>query len=315
VLSRNGEVHHRHRVEALPIRIARGYHNDFILDDRHISANHAVVECNEAGALEVHDMDSRNGVVHRGKRLSHLLIDGDTIFRLGHTSLRIRAADYSVADAMRDTTLHGWEGWPPALTGLAMLVLVTLGSVWLSETEKAEAIGYVSAIAGILGMALVWCGGWALANRLFAGQTRFGRHIFIAASAVVAGELLDVLLSVVAYAFSLESLTRYGSHLGVAIVATMVYFHLLTISANHPRRILLFSALLAVFGSGGMLMLNYQSRDQFADELYMSNRYPPSLRMSSDMPVDRFLSEAAGLKEKVDAARAEKVGAEGDESE
>ena len=32
-LARNGDVLHRHRVERLPIRIGRGYDNDYILDD------------------------------------------------------------------------------------------------------------------------------------------------------------------------------------------------------------------------------------------------------------------------------------------
>src|SRR5512137_1690901 len=131
VLARNGEVRHRQRVEALPIHIGRGYDNDFILDDRHTSANHVIVELNEAGGLEVRDQETRNGVFYRGKRHERLTIDGNTIFRLGHTNLRIRSADFSVAGEMRDTTMHSWEGLRPALTGLMLMVLLSLLITWL----------------------------------------------------------------------------------------------------------------------------------------------------------------------------------------
>jgi hypothetical protein len=35
ILAENGDVQHRQRIATLPIRIGRGYDNDFILDDAH----------------------------------------------------------------------------------------------------------------------------------------------------------------------------------------------------------------------------------------------------------------------------------------
>jgi hypothetical protein len=242
-------------------------------------------------------------------------LDGNTIFRLGHTNLRVRSVDFQVVEEVIDTTQHNWEGWPPALTGFALLVLVTLVSVWCSDTEKAEAIRYLMALAGILSLGLLWSGSWALANRLFEGQLRFGRHLFIAACGLIASEVASLLIGIAAYAFSLETLTRYDNHVAIAIAAGMVYFHLLTINPNHPRRFALVAVIVSMLGSGLMLIVHYQSSGKFADELYMSELLPPSLRLSSDKPVAQFLSEAGKLKAGIDIERSREVGRDGDEEE
>lgn len=312
VLARNGEVRQRQRVGALPIRLGRAYDNDVILDDPHSSPQHARVEIGADGGLQVRDLDSRNGVVYRGRRHNSLEIDGDTVFRLGHTSLRVRAADYVVADAVHDTTRHGWEGWPPALAGLALMVALTLLGTWGEDTENSGAILYVNALAGMLATALVWCGGWTLANRLFGGQTRFGRHLFIAACGLIAIEAVSQLCALAAFALSLEMLTRFDSLLLVAVAAGMVYFHLLTINPNHPKRIAVASVLVAVLGMGAVLMVNYQRSGLFADELYLSDLYSPALRLSADLPVNRFLEEAAKLQPALDAERGKAVNGDED---
>jgi pSer/pThr/pTyr-binding forkhead associated (FHA) protein len=312
VLAR-GEVRHRQRVDALPIRIGRGYDNDFILDDRHTSAKHVIVELNEAGALEVRDQETRNGVFYKGKRHDRLTIDGNTIFRLGHTNLRIRSADFSVADEMRDTTIHSWEGWRPALTGMVLMTLLSLLITWLTDSENAEPVHYITSLAAMLSIGLLWCGGWTLANRLFAGQTRFGRHFFIAASGLAVSEVVSFVLSFASFAFSLESASRYGIHVELAVMAGMVFFHLVTINPNNPRRFVVASVLLLLLSSGVTMLFNYQKHGRLADELYMNDLYSPALRVSTNKSVEQFLAESKQLKPKVDAERTKELRAAGEE--
>lgn len=315
VLARNGEVKHRHRVQALPISIGRGYDNDFILDDRHTSPHHVLIERTEDGGLEVRDLGSRNGVMHNGRRQTLLSIDGNTIFRLGHTNLRVRSTDFPVVDEMADTTMHNWEGWPPAMTGLLLVTLLTFAGVWSSDIEKSGMIRYLTALAGMLGFTLLWCGIWSLSNRLFEGQMRFGRHLFVAACGLIVIETASLLSSIVAYAFSLEALTRYGNHILIAIVAGVVYFHLQTINSSQMKRFALISVFLSLLGSGVTLMVNYQANGRLADELYMGELLPPKLRFSSDKPVARFLDGVAQLKAKVDEDRTKEVSPEGEDGE
>jgi hypothetical protein len=84
-LARNGDVLHRHRVDALPIRLGRGYDNDFILDDDYAPPATRVVEPDEDGAWCCATSARKNGVItgqapaasgadgrHRGAHRPHL---------------------------------------------------------------------------------------------------------------------------------------------------------------------------------------------------------------------------------------------------
>ena len=315
VLSRNKEVRHRHQVDSLPIRIGRGYDNDCILDDPHTSAHHAVIDAEADGALVIRDLGSNNGIIHKGLRQAELSIDGNAIFRLGHTNLRVRSADFPVADEIRDTTFHNWEGWPPALAGLALLVCLAAVGTWVDDANKFEATRYLIAIAVMLFLGMIWCGIWSFAGRLFGGNARLGRHLFILGCGFAVLELWSLVSAVTAFAFSWEVITRYGVHVEIAIFATMIFFHLLNINPNRTRFFAGTSIILGVLGSGLMLMINYNGDGRLANELFMDVRLPTALRLSSDKQVAQFMSGAAGLKTKVDKDRVKPIIGDGDESE
>ena len=303
LLTHHGDVKARHAFDAFPITIGRGYDSDLILDDRYIAARHAIVEKSESGELTIADLDSRNGLLFQGKRVKRAVLDGNGIVRLGHTSLRIRSADFAVEPELTDTTVHGWEGWPPAITGIAIISLLSVMSVWLTDTEQFSAVRYLLALALVLSLVTLWCGCWAFANRVIGSHARFGRHIFIVASALLLMELWDTVSVTIAYAYSLEFLTHYGEHVMMAISAGMVFFHLVTINPEHPKRFATLSVVLLFLGSGLILLNNYQREGRLAGELYMSALLPPVLRQSADQPVSKFFNETAILKSKVDRDR------------
>lgn len=317
VLARNGDVLHRHQVNALPIRIGRGYDNDFILDDAHSGASHAVVEADAEGRLVLRDLGSRNGSVHHGRRQDSIVMGGDTVVRLGHTRLRVRPSDFAVPPERADTTNHGWEGAAPGLLGLALIAVFSVLENWLSDTESFQLIRYLLVLASGLGAALVWSGLWALANRLFGQHARLGRHLFILGCGLAAFGVWRVVAGVLAYAWSAEVLTGYANLVTLAIASAMLYFHLVTIKPHHPRRFATSCAILLIGGSGLMLMTNLQSSGRLSDELYMSVLLPPSLRHSPDHSVAEFMGDAAQLKTRVDAGRAAsaKNSADGDDDD
>ncbi|MGK5081180.1 FHA domain-containing protein [Janthinobacterium sp. HLX7-2] len=303
IVTENGEVQQRQRIAALPIRIGRGYDNDFILDDAHTAAAHAIVEDDGAGGLLLRDLGSHNGVIHAGQRQAQVALSGNSIVRLGHTRLRVRASDHPVAPELSDTTMHNWEGLRPATAGLAMIGISAAFSNWLGDAEAFEPISYLILIAYALGGGLVWASIWAVANRLFGHTARFGRHVFIIGCGLLAMEAWELGSNVLAYALSLEVLTRYGRHMFIVIVGCMIYYHLCTIKPQHPRRFALVAMLLAIIGSTLILLSNLQISGRLADEPYMSVIYPPALRLSPNHTTDAFLREAAALQRGVDAER------------
>ena len=303
ILTENGEVQQRQSIDALPIRIGRGYDNDFILDDAHTAARHAIVEDDGAGGLLLRDLGSQNGVIHRGQRQLQVALSGNSVVRLGHTRLRVRASDHPVAPELSDTTRHDWEGLRPAIAGLAMIGASAAFSNWLSDADAFEPISYLMIIAYALAGGLVWASIWAVANRLFGHVARFGRHLFIIGCGLLAMEVWELGSNVAAYALSLEVLTRYGRHMFIVIVCAMIYYHLRTIKPQHPRRFGLVAVVLAILGSTLILLSNLQISGRLADEAYMSAIYPPALRLSPNHTTEAFFRDAAGLQRAVDAER------------
>lgn len=304
-LARNGDVLHRHQVGALPIRLGRGYDNDYIVDDPYAAPRHAVV-LEEDGKLVLRDLGSRNGVVHRGKRVQQIALDGDTVVRLGHTSLRVRAAGFAVAPELLDRTRHGWEGILPGTLGMLLVGVVSVFLMWLVDTQEFELIRYVQAFAVGATAALLWSGIWAFANRLFGRHARLGRHLFIFGCGLALLVLLRLAASAAGYAFSLEGLTRYGSHVVIAVVAGMAYFHLATVRPQRTRRLATVCAALALFGSGLVLIANEQRIGQVGDELYMSVLMPPEMRVSRDHSIDEYMGQVGAMKARLDVERARK---------
>ncbi len=302
-LARNGDVLHRHRVDKLPITIGRGYNNDFILDDAHTAPTHAVVELAEDGALVMRDLGSQNGIVVHGKRQPSVPINGTTVVRLGHTRLRVRDAAFPVEAEITDTTMHAWEGGVPALAGMALIALFVGVTEALSDTGAFQAIRYLLVIVTGIGAGMVWSGVWALANRLFGGHARLGRHLFILGSGLVAIGAWKALSSVLAYAWSAEVFTRYGNHVVMLILVAMIYNHLRTVKPLKPRAFISSCAVFLALGSGLILMRNYEGAGRLRDELYMSVILPPAVRHSQDHNVDEFMGEAAKLKAAADDAR------------
>lgn len=314
-LARNGEVLNRQQVAALPIRLGRGYDNDFILDDAHTAARHAVIEADADGTPVLRDLGSQNGSVHLGKRKQRIALDGNTVVRLGHTNLRVRGADHAVPPELTDTTMHGWEGGAPALVGLGLIGATAALTNWLGDTQAFEAISYLLVIAYALGGGLVWSAVWAFGNRLFGRHARLGRHLFILGCGLVAMEAWKIAGGVLAYSYSMEWLTRYGRHAIIAIVCAMVFFHLRTIKPHHPRRLAATSLVLMLLGSGLGLMSNLKLTGHLADEPYMSVLLPPAFRLSPDHSPDEFFARAAKLKTGADAERARSADSGADDND
>jgi hypothetical protein len=310
-LARNGDVLHRQQVSTLPIRIGRGYDNDHIVDDAYAAPHHAVVELDDQGRLVLRDLGTRNGLAWKGRRHGFVVLTGDAVVRLGHTTLRVRAADYPVAPELPDRTMHAWEGALPGFAGVLLTGAMALFVMWMADTQSFELIRYFQALAWGLGAGLLWSGVWAFANRLFGQHARLGRHLFIFGCGVAAITAYRLAFSALGYAFSLEPLTRYGSHVAIALLAGMVYFHLSTVRPQRTRRFAVICAALAVLGSGLAFISNEQRSGRLGDELYMSVLMPPSMRVSRDHSVEEYMGQVGAMKARLDLERARKDEAEG----
>jgi FHA domain len=319
ILNHSGDVQSRQRLTTLPIRIGRAYDNDVILDDLHTAAHHALVDINEDGALVIRDLGSHNTLRRKSSRgknnhphykgvselqKNEFLIAGDSVFHLGHTQIRVRMLDYKVAPELIDATNYRWQGWPLAFAAFFMIGLIAFSNTWLSDIDNNKSTSYIINICIWLGYAMTWAGIWALANRVFGGAAHFSRHLFILSCGLSLLYFWGYLAISIAYSFSFEIVTRYGSHLEIALFAATVYYHLCQITPRRTQRLGLICASLALLGSGLMLMKNLQGTNQYADELYLHDILPPAMRLSRNHSIKEFEVNIDQLKIDVDAERA-----------
>lgn len=313
-LTPDGEVIHRTRINHLPIRIGRAYDNDIILDDPHTAAHHAHIELNQLDELVISDLGSYNGITHANTRENFFVVNGDKIYRLGHTRLRIRTADYQVAAEVSDSTNHRWEGILPALAGAALLAVTSLLSIWVSDLNQGTLSKYLLELVSIFGLAIGWSGIWALFSKLFNGHARFGRHLFIASAGLAFMELWEHLSGVIAYAFSLEFLVIFSTAPVIITCALVLYFHMLTVGNKRPGRLKVYLIALAILGSAITMTKKYQTSNHLSDELYMGDIYPPAIRISADRSLEDFMDGMQSLQETVDKARKENPDKDGKDS-
>ncbi len=314
-LTPDGEVLHRTKVTHLPISIGRAYDNDIILDDLHTAAHHAQIELNQLDELIIADLGSYNGITHANTRENFFVVNGDKIYRLGHTRLRIRTADYQVTTEVTDLTNHRWEGLLPALAGLGLLLITGLVSTWLADLNQGTLSKYLLELVSVFGFAIGWSGIWALFSRLFTGHARFGRHLFIASAGLAFLELWEHVSGLIAYAFSWEFLTIFSSHPVIFICAIVLYFHMLTAGNKRPGKLKIYLVALALLGSAITITKEYQASNHLSDELYMSRIYPSVVRISRDHNLEEFMADMQGLKEQVDEERKENSDKDDDSAE
>jgi hypothetical protein len=302
ILNHSGDVQARHEFSELPIRLGRSYSNDIILDDPHTAAEHAVLELNAEGKLNLRDLGSQNGLKLKGKTHLQAELDGDTIVQLGRTLVRVRSSHYLVHAEVNDSSHTHWQTWLMFGCAIIMICVLSLSTTWLGDIANNKVSDYIMDMTKWLMSAAAWAGIWALANRVFSGSANFGRHLFTFSCGIIALDLLDHLYASLGFAFSWEWLTHYQSHWQIIIVSITIYFHLRLIH-NKPAMLKIMCASLAIISSGLMLMSNYQSTNQYADNLYMSEVLPPSVRMSRNHNLAEFDQSIQQLKADIDTER------------
>lgn len=302
-LNRSGEVIQRHRFSRLPITIGRGYSNTLILDDPYIAPEHAVIELSENGRCIIRDLGSQNGMICHQRKHIMLNVDGKAVIRLGHTHIRIREADFPVEKEFLDKTKHAWEGIKPAAVGVGILIILSVINTYINSSTNPTLLNYITTALIVLAIIGVWALLWGLANRSIKGQLRFGRHFFIAATLSACTDVWHVITTIISYAFSWETLSRYSLHGTIILSFTMVFFHLLTIDAHKIKRFFILCSGLSIICSGLFLMSFYQNKGRFYDELYMNELLPPELRYSTNHSLAHYIEDVRSLQTTLDKER------------
>ena len=305
---RHGALLARAPITRWPVTVGRGLDCDLVLDDPFVAPMHLRIDCTEGApdaprVVQVQVLETRNGARVQGKH--HGQDDrfdwpAGTQIDLGRTHIALRLADTPIADE-QPLPRFPWRTVATTAVLMALVVASALGSAWLDARDASAYVKSLpAALLGLLAMLGLWSGLWAVANKVFAGQLQFWRHVRIACVMYLVADAVQLAAYLTAFAFSWEALAQFANVLIVLVLAGGLYAHL---GAVLPRRRLGLAwavAAVVVLGVPAWLGAQWLNRMRLTDSLYMSSLFPPSLRVAPAVPVKQFLQDTESLRGKLE---------------
>ncbi len=239
VLGWGGKSRHHYRVEGPSVTIGRGYQNDVVLSDNHISANHLQLDAVEDG-WQLTDLESLNGVeiiknpsvdsVSIGSESSSTLLADGAEIKIGRTRLRIIADSHPVEATKalhrleRDVSrLNRFSIWLPLLILVLLINIATLYANSFVEWQWKNALSSILLTQVFL---LVLALFWGAVGRFLREEANFLGHYSLILLASLVHSASDWLIGVIAYNLSAAFL--------ITVVAPLIALLLvaLLLSAN-----------------------------------------------------------------------------------
>lgn len=303
LLSRRGDVLARHRFDALPIRIGRGYGNDLILDDDEAADEHFVVERSAHGGLVIRSVaDSGLEVVGQRKSVRETQLVPDTVIRIGRSRFRVRTSACR-ADAARPSRIatgcNVSETHAAAFVPLFLAVAVMIVGSWMGNHRDPTLGSALSRELPTVGLALCWIAGWALASQAFRHSTDIGRHMRVAGCVLLVHAVLVQLLPVVLFAANLEAPFGLRRMVDITAFGVAIFLHLRVMwAANEWRLDLAYAGVLGVVLLAGW-HLDRQKHEMNGAVPTMTELYPVSWHLTRPKAVADFLGRVRAMEPNV----------------
>jgi len=305
VLGWGGKSQRHYRAEGPSITIGRGYQNDVVLGDSHISANHLRLDAVEGG-WQLNDLQSLNGVeviknpFADSTASTMVLADGAEI-KIGRTKLRIIADSHPVEAAKelhrleKDVgQLNRFSIWLP----LFLLVLVIdIGTLYTNSFVEWQWKNSLSSILVTQLFLLVLALFWAGVGRFLREEGNFLGHYNLILLATLVYSLSGWFVGVIGYnlsaGFLIETVLPLFTLLLVALLLS-ANFALATTMMARQRWIT------SVGFVGLILVVSIASQMQQWGEFspypeYFSALELPALQIGGGGSVDTFIEDLDDL--------------------
>ena len=303
VLSRDGEVVSRERIDSSQARIGRAFDNDVVVNDPHVAPHHLRVFRGDDGELVAEDLGTVNGLYpeHGAKRVARLPLAGEPGIRIGRTTLRVHDAAHAVAAERPLTPPRAHATWDAGLGAGLFLLIVFLN--WLNLTQEPNANLVLLPMIGLATALALWTGLWAVLSRVFFGQAQFALHVRIAVTACIAIVLWDLLAETLSFSFAWREIAEYAALGTWAILATTCYAHLTAIGPRHMKVVM--GLVLALIASGATMQFvtKSENRELVGQRATLGDLRPPAFRAVPLASADQFFKEAEDTRSRVDKAR------------
>ncbi len=304
VLSRQKEIIQRHHAAADSVTIGRAYDNGVIVDDPYVAPAHVRICRDESGAMVAEDLATQNGLLdEKGKRHHRISLTGNQLIRIGHTWLRVRDANFKVAD---ERPLQPQRRlWPGLMAMLILLPGFFMLNLWLRNTGDYSITLYLGQFVSLATGIAIWIGFWSLLTRLLTGAACFTLHAIIALTGIFALQIISFTQDWLVFAFSSNFIAQYSFPLFWFLFALICFAHMCVISSkNTYRKAAIVFSLAACASMAQWFMDNpLIPEDSGAKRPYLTRMYPPSWRVIAPETELEFFAEAEKLKAQLDELR------------
>ena len=303
VLSREGSVAARERIEGGEARVGRAFDNDVVVDDPHVAAHHLRIFRGDDGTLVAEDLGSVNGLYaeHGRERVARLSLAAAPGLRIGRTILRVHDGSRPVAPEKPLTPPRAHARWAAVLT--VSLFLLILFFNWLELTAEPSVNVILLPMLALATVLAVWSGLWGVLSRVFFGQAQYAVQLRIAATACIALVLWDQLAETSSFAFAWREMAEYSGLGAWAILGATCFAHLHSIGPRHMRAATGLVLALIVAGAALQYVGKSETRNLFGQRATLGDLRPPAFRLAPPASVDEFFERAEGTRKKVDMAR------------
>ncbi|MEP7260310.1 MAG: FHA domain-containing protein [Usitatibacter sp.] len=311
VLSRDGEVAARERIESAEARIGRAFDNDVVVADPHVAPNHLRIFRGDDGELVAEDLGTVNGMFaeHGAQRVTRLSLKGEPGIRIGRTILRVHDSAHPVAPEKILTPPRAHARWG-AVLGASLLALILLLN-WLNLTTEPTASVVLLPMVGLAVVLFGWAGLWALLSRVFQGQTQYALHLRIAITAAIAVVLWDLLAETLSYSFAWRDIAEYAALGAWAILAATCWAHLAAVQPRHMKLEVGAMLALVIVGATMQVVSKSETREQVGQRATLGDLRPPAFRLVPAASADDFFKDTAQTRALVDKARLKEPSASG----
>lgn len=308
-VSRGHKVISRQRFAQSHVAIGRGYHNDIILTDPHICAEHLILSF-DGDNWRVKDLDSINGsYLGEGKKSAdgHIVHSGDVI-RLGKSQVRVLFPHHPVSDSI---TLSPFENLinatkQPAVLifNIALFTFITGWIYFLNNPKDVNLTQYLVPAAGITLVFAIWPIALALVSHLTKHDARIWTQLGVCFVFYNLTWLSDILDSIIKFNSASNSMLPLLAAIFPIALAFMLFWlnTYIGFHANNQRRTAI-AAGLTILLFGGTYLIQLSKQPEFSVRpKFESTLMTPSFLVTNSSTVDDFLNNSDKLFLQVDKA-------------
>jgi pSer/pThr/pTyr-binding forkhead associated (FHA) protein len=229
ITSHAGDGHVTHRsVETFPATLGRGYHNDIIIGDPHISAQHLRIDF-DGKEFTIHDLGSENGmeVNDKTQRSTGIVLKSGDTLRVGRTAIRVFDPAHPVAPTQRLARTSPFLLWLARPLTVWTAYVLAIAAVSIQRYYDSWDIEIEAAIAGTAATTaiciLIWSAIWGVAGKLVRHKSRFRSHVSLSSLFAILMVLATSALFYVDFLSTSHSLSgtltfAFTATLGLALV-------------------------------------------------------------------------------------------------